>query len=116
MLLHRRLLGDQRVEVGVRLRERKGNLLEARQEITQQADAVLDVPAHVLFRIELWLLLEQPCGRARREFRMAGRRFLASRHDPEEGRFAAPLGPSTPIFAPGRNASVMSSSTLRSAP
>ena len=28
----------------------------------------------------------------------------------------APFGPSTPIFAPGRNASVMSSSTLRSGP
>jgi hypothetical protein len=28
----------------------------------------------------------------------------------------APFAPSTPIFAPGRNASVISSSTLRSGP
>ena len=30
--------------------------------------------------------------------------------------FPAPFGPRTPIFAPGRNASVMSSRTLRSGP
>src|SRR3954447_12760316 len=58
-VLHLRLLGEQRVEVGVGLRERGADLVEAVEQVAQRGDAVLDVAAHVLGRIELRLLLEQ---------------------------------------------------------
>ena len=65
LLLHLGLLGEQRVEVGVGLGERGRDRVEAVEQVAQRADAVLDVAAHVLRRIELRLLREQPDRRAR---------------------------------------------------
>ena len=69
LLLHLRLLGEQRVEVGVGLGEARGDRLEAVEQVAQLAHAVLDVAAHVLRGIELRLLLEQPDRCAGRELR-----------------------------------------------
>ena len=65
LLLHRRLLGEQRVEVGVGLGEGGRDRVEAVEQVAELADAVLDVAAHVLGRVELGLLLEEADGRAR---------------------------------------------------
>ena len=65
LLLHRRLLGEERVEVGVGLGEGGRDGVEAVEQVAQRADAVLDVAAHVLGRVELGLLLEEADGRAR---------------------------------------------------
>ncbi len=59
LVLHLRLVGEQRVEVGVGLGEGGGDRVEAVEQVAQLADAVLDVAAHVLGRVELGLLLEQ---------------------------------------------------------
>ena len=117
LLLHLRLLGEQRVEVGVGLGEGGRDGVEAVEQVAQLADAVLDVAAHVLGRVELRLLL-----RGSRPSRPG-----ASSAMPDEGSSSpamirssvdlpAPFGPSTPIFAPGRNDSEMFASTWRSAP
>ena len=116
LLLHGRLLGEQRVEVGVRLGEGGRNLVEAVEQVALRADAVLDVAAHVLGGIELGLLLEEADGRPG-----------CSSATPDDGSsrpamirssvdLPAPFGPSTPIFAPGRNDSEMFESTCRSGP
>jgi hypothetical protein len=87
-VLHLRLLGEQRVVVRVGLGERGADLAEAVEQVAQRADAVLDVAAHVLGRIELRLLLEQPGCCSRRELGDAGRGLVLAGHDPEEGRLA----------------------------
>ena len=87
-VLHLRLLGEERVEVRVGLREGGADLVEAVEQVAQRADAVLDVAAHVLGRIELRLLLEQPDGRARRELGDAGRGLVLAGHDPQQRRLA----------------------------
>ena len=111
------LLGEQRVEVGVRLGELRRDRVEAVEQVAQLAHAVLDVAAHVLAP-----------GRARAPAR-AGRRSrrARARATPLDGSsrpamirssvdLPAPFGPSTPIFAPGRNDSEMFASTCRSGP
>ena len=67
LLLHARLLGEQRVEVGVGLGEGGGDRVEAVEQVAERPDAVLDVAAHVLGGVELRLLLQQADRRARRE-------------------------------------------------
>ena len=69
LLLHGRLLGEQRVEVGVGLGELRADLVEAVEQVARLAHAVLDVAAHVLGRVELRLLLEQADRRAGRRRR-----------------------------------------------
>ena len=93
LVLHLRLLGEQRVEVGVRLGELRGDLVEAVQQVAQLAHAVLDVLAHRLGGIELGLLLEQPDGRVRRQLGDARRRLLLAGHDPQQRRLARPVRP-----------------------
>ena len=88
LLLHRRLLREQRVEVGVGLGERGRDRVEAVEQVAQLADAVLDVAAHVLGRIELGLLLEEADGGAGMQLGDAGRRLLEPGHDPHQRRLA----------------------------
>ena len=76
LLLHRRLLGEQRVEVGIGLGEGRRDRVEAVEQVAQLADAVLDVGAHVLRRVELRLLREEADRRLRVELRDAGGRLL----------------------------------------
>ncbi len=116
LVLHLRLLGEEDVVVGVRLGEGGRDRVETVEQVAELADAVLDVAAHVLARVELRLLLEQPDGRPG-----------ASCASPFEGSsrpamirssvdLPAPFGPSTPIFAPWKNESEMFASTCRSGP
>ena len=93
LLLHLRLIGEQRVEVGVGLRESRRDGLEAIEQIAQLADAVLDVAAHVLPGIELRLLFEEADGCAWRELRRAARGLLTARHDPQQRRLAGAVRP-----------------------
>ena len=93
LVLHLRLLGEQRVEVGVGLGEGGRDRVEAVEQVAQLAHAVLDVAAHVLGRVELGLLLEQPDGRAGRELRLAARGLLAPGHDPQQRRLARAVRP-----------------------
>ena len=69
LVLHLRLLGEERVVVGVGLGEGGRDRVEAVEQVAQLADAVLDVPADVLGRVELGLLLEQADRRPGRELR-----------------------------------------------
>ena len=87
-VLHLRLLGEQRVVVGVRLGEGGADLVEAVEQVAQRADAVLDVAAHVLGRIELRLLLEQADRCPRRQLGDPRRRLVPAGHDPQERRLA----------------------------
>ncbi len=87
-VLHLGLLGEQRVVVGVRLGEGGADLVEAVEQVAQRADAVLDVAAHVLGRIELRLLLEQAHGGARRQLGDARRGLVLAGHDAEQRRLA----------------------------
>src|SRR5207249_9170126 len=48
------------------------------------SDAVLDVPAHVLRRIQNWFLREQPGAKARRDPRVADEVRVDAGHDAEE--------------------------------
>ena len=87
-VLHLCLLGEERVEVGVGLGERRGDRVEAVEEVAELPDAVLDVPADVLRGVELGLLREEPDRCLRVELGDARRRLLEPGHDPEQGRLA----------------------------
>ena len=91
LLLHLGLLGEQRVEVGVGLGEGCRDGVEAVEQVAQLADAVLDVAAHVLGRVELGLLLEEADGGAGMQLGDAGRGLLEPRHDPHQRRLAGPV-------------------------
>ena len=91
LLLHLRLLGEQRVEVGVGLGEGRRDGVEAVEQVAQLADAVLDVAAHVLGRVELGLLLEEADGGTGMQLGDARRRLLEPRHDPHQRRLAGPV-------------------------
>ena len=97
LLLHLRLLDEQRIEIGVGLGEAPRDGLEA---VEQVADTVLNAAAHVLHGIELGLLLEQPHRRARRELRLAARRLLVSGHDTQQGRLPRPVRPQNTDLRP----------------
>ena len=66
LLLHLCLLGQQRVVVGVGLGEPVRDLVEAVEQVAERTDAVLDVPADVLARVEVGLLRQPADARARR--------------------------------------------------
>jgi hypothetical protein len=113
-VLHLRLLGEQRVVVGVRLGERGADLVEAVEQVAQRADAVLDVAAHVLGRVELRLLLEQPDGRAGASSATPRRGSSSPGHDPEQRRLPGAVRAEHADLRPGRNESEMFASTCRS--
>ena len=88
LVLHLRLLGQQRVEVGVGLGEPRRDLVETVEQVAQLPHAVLDVLAHGLRSVELGLLLEQADARVRRQLGDAGGRLLLAGHDPQHRRLA----------------------------
>ena len=92
-VLHLRLLGEQGVEVGVRLGEGGGDRVEAVEQVAQLADAVLDVAAHVLRGVEVRLLREKADGRLGVGLGDAGGRLLQAGHDPQERRLAGAVRP-----------------------
>ena len=89
--------------------------LEAVQQRARLGDALLDVAEHVLGRVELRLLRQEADADARRP---AAPRRVNSVSTPAMMRSSvllpAPFAPSTPIFAPGRKDSVISSRMTRS--
>ena len=117
-VLHLALLLEERrhLVVGHRLGEARRDLLEPLQQVALLGDAVLDVPAHVLGRIELGLLGQEADGCARREPRLAEEVSSRPAMMRRSVDLPAPFGPRTPILAPGRNESEMSRSTCRSGP
>ena len=116
LLLHLGLLGQERVVVGVGLGELRRDRVEAVEQVAQGR-----TPSSTLPRTSL---AGSRSGSCRRKPTVAPAASSALPLDvsstPAMIRssvdFPAPFGPSTPIFAPGRNASVMLSSTLRSGP
>ena len=63
-------------------------LVEAVEQRRGLGDAVLDVAAHVLGRVEVGLLLEQADGAAGRQLRLAAVVVVAPGHDLQQGRLA----------------------------
>ena len=59
------LLGEQLVEVGVGLAHRVAHLFEPVEQALRVRDAVGDVAEHVLGRVEVRLLRQEPDGEAR---------------------------------------------------
>ena len=116
LILHLCLLGEQRVEVGVGLGERRRHRVEAVEQVAELADAVLDVLAHRPRRVEVGLLLEQADRGPGREVgdSVEGSSLPAMIRSSVD--LPEPFGPSTPIFAPGRNESEIFASTCRSEP
>ena len=96
--------------VGVVGRHLLGDLVVLLQQRLGLRDALLDVAEDRLALVQLRLLVEQPdrearASAARRRWTAAPRpAIIRSRVD-----LPVPLGPTTPIFAPGRKASVTSS-------
>ena len=114
LLLHLPLLGEKSVEIGVGLGEGGGDRVEAIEQVAQHGRRPRRCRGR-LGGIEVGLL-EPADGRSGRELGAAARGLLDAGHDPQQRRLPGAVRPSTPIFAPGRNASVMLSSTLRSGP
>ena len=78
------LLFEEGIEVGVRIGEPGTDLVETVDEGFALGDAVRDVAEHVLFRIELRLLGEEPDGEAGREAGLAGKAVVDPGHDPQQ--------------------------------
>ena len=81
LLQARELVGDVVGVVG-------GQRVEAVEQCAELGHALLDVAPHVLGRIELGLLLEQPDRRAGGELRVAAVLGVAPGHDPQQRRLA----------------------------
>jgi hypothetical protein len=60
-------------------------------EVPDRGDAVHDVALHVLGRVELWLLAQEPDAEARGQAGLAGEAIIEAGHDPEEARLARPV-------------------------
>ena len=102
LVLHGRLLGEQRIEVGVGLGEQGRDRVEPVEQVAELADPVLDVLAHRPGRVELGLLLEQAHRRPGREVGDTGRRLLLAGHDPQQRRLARPVRPEHADLRPGQ--------------
>jgi hypothetical protein len=87
-LLDDGLLREERVEVGVRLGERRRDRLEAVEQVAQLAHPVLDVAADVLRSVELRLLREEADGRLRVELGDPRGGLLQPGHDAQQRRLA----------------------------
>jgi hypothetical protein len=101
VLLHARLLVHELLEVGVGLRERGADRVEAVELRALLLERLLDVAAHVLGRVELRLLRQVADARALVRPRLALEVLVDAGHDAQERRLARAVGPSTPILAPG---------------
>ena len=102
LLLHLRLLGEQCVEVRVRLRELRRDRVEAVEQVAQRAHAVLDVLAHVPGRVELRFLGEHAHGRPGSELGDSARGLLEPGHDPQQRRLAGAVRAEHADLRPGQ--------------
>ena len=93
LLLESALLHEQRVEVGIRLGELRRDHVEAVEQIAQRPYPVLDVPAHVLARVQLGLLREKADGRPGRELCDARGGLVEAGHDAEQRGLAGAVRP-----------------------
>ncbi len=87
------LLGEQRVEVGLRVGEARRDVVEAVEQVSERADAVLDVPTDVLRLVELRLLRQQADRRAGCELGDSGGRLVEPGHDPQQRGLAGAVRP-----------------------
>jgi hypothetical protein len=103
LLLHLGLTVEQLLHrlVVHRLGERHVDLLELREQGALRRDRFLDVSQHGLRRVELRLLRQEANARARMRPGFALELLVDAGHDAQQDDFPAPLGPRTPIFAPG---------------
>ena len=94
-VLHLALLLEQRrhLLVGHRLGEPLRELVERVEQVALLGDAVLDVAAHVLRRVELRLLRQQADRRAGRQLGAAAGRLVQAGHDPQQRRLARAVRP-----------------------
>ncbi|CAJ7141519.1 Uncharacterised protein [Burkholderia pseudomallei] len=83
-----RLLGRERVEVGIRLRVRRVDLFELLVRLEQVAEALLDGFAHRLARIELRLLRQVADVQVRHRRGFAFDVLVDARHDLDQRRLA----------------------------
>ena len=90
------LLGQQRVDVGVRLAEGGAHLVEPVDELLGLAHALGHVAGHVLGLVELGLLGEIPDGEPGGQPGFAGEPVVLARHDPQQRRLARPVGADDP--------------------
>jgi hypothetical protein len=107
LLLQRTHFGYQRV--GVVVGEAGGDLGIAGQQRFGIGDTGSDIAEHVVTLVEDRLLRQQPHGDVRRWPCVPVRRLPEPGHTRNRVDFPAPLGPTTPILAPGRNDRVTSS-------
>jgi hypothetical protein len=87
------LLGEQRVEVGVRLAHGCRHLFEPAEGCAQVGDCGLDVLPDGLALIQRRLLLEQSDGVSGRQPRLAVGRLIQPGHDLEDAGFPGAVGP-----------------------
>ena len=115
-LLHLAHLGQRALHlVGVEgLGQARGDRVEAVEQVARTAHAVLDVLVDRARLVELGLLLEHADGGARRQQHVAADVRVDAAMMRRSELLPEPFAPSTPIFAPCRNASVMPSRTVRS--
>ena len=92
LVLQLGLLGQQLVEVGVGLAHRGTDLVEAVDQGLGLRDAVGHVAGHVLGRVELGLLGQEPDGETRGQPGLAGEAVILARHDPEQRRLPRTVG------------------------
>ena len=85
LVLEISLLGQQLVEVGVRLPHGCAHGIEPADQGFGLGHPVGDVPEHVLGGIELWLLGQVSDGEAGREPGLAGEAVVLAGHDLQEG-------------------------------
>ena len=88
VLLQHAHLGQQRVEVGIRLRHRERDLVEAVELGLDRSDALLHVLEHGLGLVELGLLHEDADGVARGQLGFAVARGVEPGHDLQDRRLA----------------------------
>ncbi len=80
------------LEVGVGLAPHGGDLFVLRQQVSNGRDAVHHVAEHVLLRVELWFLCEQPHAESRCEAGFAAVAVVETRHDLEQTGLATAVG------------------------
>ena len=93
LVLEGRLLGPDRVVVGVGVGPLRHDGVVPIEQVLDLADAVHDVALDVLGRVELGLLAQVADGEAGRQPSLAGEAVVEAGHDPEQARLACPVRP-----------------------
>ena len=87
-----RLLGEQRVDVGIGLAESRADLVEPVHQGLDLTDTLGHVARDVLGRVELGLLGEVPDAEPGGQAGFTGEAVVLARHDPQQRRLARSVG------------------------